>query len=87
MSHIIGSKCIDTKDGACILVCPIEDCIVEGDESMYINPETCIDCGACIYECPVDAIYDSEEEAIQEEGTNKYVKKNYEFFGFNYENT
>ncbi len=29
----------------------------------------------------------SEEEAIKEEGTNKYVKKNYEFFGFNYENT
>ena len=56
MSHIIGSKCIGVKDGACILVCPIEDCIVEGEESMYINPETCIDCGACIYECPVEAI-------------------------------
>ncbi len=87
MSHIIGSKCIGVKDGACILVCPIEDCIVEGEESMYINPETCIDCGACIYECPVEAIYDSEEEAIETEGTNKHVKKNYEFFGFNYENT
>tara|TARA_R110002126_G_scaffold280788_1_gene428349 strand:- start:777 stop:1040 length:264 start_codon:yes stop_codon:yes gene_type:complete len=87
MSYIIGSKCIDTKDGACILVCPIEDCILEAEESMYINPDTCIDCGACIYECPVEAIYDSEEEAIKEEGTNKYVKKNYEFFGFNYENT
>ena len=87
MSHIIGSKCIGTKDGACIEVCPIGDWSVEGEESMYINPELCIDCGACIYECPVEAIYDSEEEAIDMEGTDKYVKKNYEFFGFNYENT
>ena len=87
MSHIIGSKCIDTKDGACIIACPIDECIEEGEESMYINPELCIDCGACIYECPVEAIYDSEEEAIEMEGTDKYVKKNYEFFGFNYENT
>ena len=87
MSHIIGSKCIGVKDGICIEVCPIEDCIVEGEESMYINPETCIDCGACIFECPVQAIYDSEEEAIEQEGTNKYVKKNYEFFNLKYEDT
>jgi len=49
MSHIIGSKCIGVKDGACIEACPIEDCIMEGENSMYINPETCIDCGACVF--------------------------------------
>ena len=81
MSHIIGSKCIGVKDGACILVCPIEDCIVEGEESMYINPETCIDCGACIYECPVEAIF--EESEVPEEW-NKYIKANYEWFGRDY---
>lgn len=80
MSHIIGSKCIGEKDGACIEVCPIDECIVEGEESMYINPDTCIDCGACIYECPVEAIFDSEDEAI-DNGELNAVKENYKFFG------
>jgi NAD-dependent dihydropyrimidine dehydrogenase PreA subunit len=84
MSFIIGSKCIGEKDGACITACPIDECIVEGQESMYINPELCIDCGACISECPVDAIYDSEEDAIAN-GELKAVHDNYNFFGFKFE--
>lgn len=84
MSYIIGNKCIEVKDGACIDACPIDECIVEGEESMYINPELCIDCGACIYECPVQAIYDSEEEAIKA-GEIKAVYANYNFFGFKFE--
>ena len=52
---------------------------------LYINPDECIDCGACIPECPVDAIYDTEEQAIEKDGTDKYVHKNYEFFGLKYE--
>ena len=83
MSYIIGEKCIGVKDGICIEVCPIEDTIVEGDESMYINPDTCIDCGACIYECPVEAIFDSEEEAIAAEGV-EVVHSNYNFFNQKY---
>lgn len=85
MSYIIGSKCIGVKDGACIEVCPIEDCITEGDTSMYINPETCIDCGACLYECPVEAIFDSEEDAIAA-GELEAVKNNYKFYNLEYEN-
>ena len=85
MSYIIGSKCIGVKDGACIEVCPIEDCITEGDTSMYINPETCIDCGACLYECPVEAIFDSEEDAIAA-GEIEAVKNNYKFYNLEYEN-
>lgn len=84
MSYIIGNKCIEVKDGACIDACPIDECIVEGEESMYINPELCIDCGACIYECPVQAIYDSEQEAIKA-GEIKAVYDNYTFFGFKFE--
>lgn len=51
---------------------------------LYINPEECIDCGACLPECPVEAIYDSEEEAIAIDGTDEYVKRNYKFFGLEY---
>ena len=83
MSYIIGNKCVDVKDGICIEVCPIDECITEGENSMYINPETCIDCGACLPECPVDAIYDSEEEAI-DAGEIEAVYSNYKFYGFKY---
>ena len=84
MSYIIGNKCIGVKDSACISACPIDDCIVEGKESMYINPEVCIDCGACLPACPVEAIYDSEEEAVKY-GEVKAVHDNYNFFGFKFE--
>ena len=48
---------------------------------LYIDPDVCIDCGACIPECPPDAIFESEDDCIDEEGDDKSVKKNYEFFG------
>jgi ferredoxin len=28
---------------------------------LYIHPEECIDCGACVPACPVAAIYDSHD--------------------------
>ena len=83
MSYIIGNKCVGVKDGICIEVCPIDECITEGPDSMYINPETCIDCGACQPVCPVDAIFDSEEEAIENNELDA-VKKNYKFYGLKY---
>ena len=48
---------------------------------LYINPDECILCGACIPECPVDAIFETEEEAIAVEGNDESVRKNYEFYG------
>ena len=51
---------------------------------LYINPEECILCGACIPECPVDAIYESEEDTISAEGTDVSIHKNYEFYGQNW---
>jgi NAD-dependent dihydropyrimidine dehydrogenase PreA subunit len=50
---------------------------------LYINPNDCINCSACIPECPVDAIVSSEEIAIQL-GENQSVTRNYEFFGLKY---
>lgn len=49
-------------------------------KQLYIDPSMCIDCGACLPECPVDAIYTSEEDTIKYEGNDISVKKNYEFF-------
>jgi NAD-dependent dihydropyrimidine dehydrogenase PreA subunit len=66
MPFIITDPCIGTKDAACVDVCPV-DCIhPRRDESefdqttmLFIHPDECIDCGACVPACPVVAIYDS----------------------------
>ena len=50
-------------------------------KQLYINPDECIDCGACIPACPPDAIYEDEDSCIDNEGNDESVKKNYEFFG------
>jgi ferredoxin len=50
---------------------------------MYIDPQTCINCGACQPECPVDAIYDSEEEAIQN-NDEESIARAHKFFGLQY---
>jgi len=53
------------------------DCIYDGGDQFLINPEECIDCGACEPECPVEAIYPEDEvpEAMQ-----SYIAKNEDFF-------
>ncbi|MBI4674906.1 MAG: ferredoxin family protein [Chloroflexi bacterium] len=66
MAYIIAEPCIDVKDTACVAVCPV-DCIHGGDEDnmLYINPDECIDCGACAPECPVSAIYPADQAPEQ----------------------
>lgn len=49
-------------------------------KQLYIDPSECIDCGACVPECPVSAIYITEEDTIKAEGDDVSVVKNYEFF-------
>jgi NAD-dependent dihydropyrimidine dehydrogenase PreA subunit len=79
MTYIIAEPCIDVKDKACVEVCPV-DCIHAKDEDrmLYINPEECIDCGACEPACPVQAIFPEEEVP---EKWKDFIGKNYEYFG------
>jgi NAD-dependent dihydropyrimidine dehydrogenase PreA subunit len=63
MTYVITTPCIDVQDQACVEVCPV-DCIHfdEGDDVMlYINPDECIDCGACEPACPVTAIFAEDD--------------------------
>ncbi|MCC6240177.1 MAG: 4Fe-4S binding protein [Phycisphaerales bacterium] len=68
MAHIIAQPCIGTKDTACVTVCPV-DCIhptkdesnFDDEEQLFIDPENCIDCGLCVDECPVQAIFPQED--------------------------
>ncbi len=56
MTYVITLPCVDVKDRACVEECPV-DCIYEGDRTLYIHPEECVDCGACEPVCPTEAIY------------------------------
>ena len=63
MAYIITTPCIGTKDKSCVEVCPV-DCIHDdGDEDkmLYIDPNECIDCGACEPACPVSAIFAEDD--------------------------
>ncbi|MGH7514708.1 MAG: indolepyruvate ferredoxin oxidoreductase subunit alpha [Gemmatimonadales bacterium] len=60
MTYIIAEPCIGVLDRGCVDVCPV-DCIYEGEDQLYIHPDECIDCGACVPECPVTAIFDEVE--------------------------
>ena len=89
MTYVIGQPCIGTKDASCVDVCPV-DCIhprkdEEGfaeAEMLYIDPEECIDCGACEPACPVAAIApeDAPIEGSSEEDWAHWTKVNAEYF-------
>jgi NAD-dependent dihydropyrimidine dehydrogenase PreA subunit len=84
MTYVIGEPCIDIKDQSCIDVCPV-DCIHIADRVLVIDPEECIDCGACEPECPVEAIF--PEDALPEKW-EPFVKINAAFNeGFDVVNT
>ena len=76
MTHVITTACIDVRDGACVLCCPV-DCIYEGERTLYIHPDECIDCGVCISACPVQAIY---EDARLPADQVQFLAINKEFF-------
>ena len=77
MAYVIAEPCIDVLDIACVSVCPV-DCIhyEEGvDRKLFIDPNECIDCGACEPECPVDAIKPDTED----DPDGKWLRINSEF--------
>lgn len=75
MTYVITSACIDVKDQSCVEVCPV-DCIhfdENLDAMLYINPDECIDCGACEPACPVSAIF---AEADVPESESEFTRIN-----------
>jgi len=75
VTYVIAEPCIDVTDTACVDVCPV-DCIHydEGtDRMLFIDPDECIDCGACEPECPVQAIF--TEDAVPDQW-NAYTELN-----------
>ena len=63
MTYVITDTCIGTVDLSCVEVCPV-DCIhweKDVDRKLYIDPDECIDCGACEPVCPVTAIFAEDD--------------------------
>jgi NAD-dependent dihydropyrimidine dehydrogenase PreA subunit len=66
MAYVVVDTC--TKDNLCVDACPV-DCIhpkqdepdFEAATQVFIDPEACIDCGACIPVCPSNSIFILEE--------------------------
>ena len=84
MAYIIAEPCIGTKDASCVDSCPV-DCIhpkedeedFEKEIMLYIDPDECIDCGACVPVCPVAAIFAEEDLA---ENWAEYIERNAKYF-------
>ena len=84
MAYVIAEPCIGTKDNSCVEVCPV-DCIHPTQDDpgfaeatmLYIDPEECIDCGACEPVCPVSAIF--PQDAVPEEW-NHFVETNANYY-------
>ena len=90
MAHIVTSKCVGCKFTDCVEVCPVA-CFYELDGQLIIHPDECIDCTACVAECPVEAIYAegdlpseyqaniefnaTEAKRIKDEGKTAILKK------------
>ncbi|HQX51207.1 MAG TPA: ferredoxin family protein [Planctomycetaceae bacterium] len=56
MTHVVAEPCFNCKYTDCVVVCPVE-CFYEGEAILFIHPDECIDCEACVPECPVSAIF------------------------------
>jgi ferredoxin len=56
MAYVVTEPCVGCRYTDCVVVCPCE-CFYGDDRQLYIDPDGCIDCGACLPECPAEAIY------------------------------
>ena len=84
MAYVITDACTSAKDTACVAICPV-DCIHPRPESpefpaaaqLYIDPDVCMDCGLCVDECPVRAIF-AEDDLPTE--LQRFVQINADYF-------
>lgn len=72
MTFVVTDNCQRCRFTDCVTVCPV-DCFHADDDMLYIDPDECIDCGACEPECPVEAIY---EESDLPDDMKKWIEIN-----------
>ena len=79
MTHVVTERCVDCRYTDCCTVCPV-DCFyeIESPAMLVIDPDTCIDCGLCVPECPIQAIWPEDELP---EAYGEWVGRNGDLFG------
>jgi len=60
MTYVVTEACFGCKYTDCVVVCPC-DCFREGEQMLFIDPDYCTECDACLHECPVGAIYQEDD--------------------------
>jgi ferredoxin len=72
MAYVIAKPCIGVKDTACVAVCPVDvihptkdEPDFAGAEQLFIDQRYCIDCGLCMGECPVQAIFPESDVPVE----------------------
>jgi ferredoxin len=71
---VVTEPCHDCKYTDCVAVCPTE-CFYQDEHMLYIDPDECICCLACITECPVEAIFEDDSVPSQ---WQRYIELNAE---------
>ena len=74
MAFVVTEPCFGCKYTDCVVVCPM-DCFHEGEQMLFIDPESCIDCNMCVSECPVEAIFFEDDVP---EGQREFIQLNRE---------
>ncbi len=76
MTYVVLDICIMCKHTDCVEVCPV-DCFYEGENTLVIHPDECIDCGVCEPECPIEAIIPDSDPRAEEylEMNREYAEK------------
>ena len=84
MAYIIIEPCIGVKDQSCVDACPVDvihphtgEAGFDDEPQLYIDPDDCIDCGACEPVCPVSAIF---AESDVPEQWQDYTAKNAAYY-------
>jgi len=72
MTYIVTGDCVDCVYTSCVDECPVA-AFHDAEDKLLINPETCIDCDACVAACPVEAIHADHDVP---EGQEKWIKIN-----------
>src|ERR1700730_17667129 len=67
MTYVVAEPCVNCRYTDCAIPCPVEAFHLDVD-MLVINPETCIDCDACVPECPVEAVF--AEDKVPAEWTH-----------------
>ena len=84
MAYVVAEPCIGSKETFCVDVCPV-DCIhprrdetdFAGEQMLFIDPDTCIECGACEPACPRQAIFTADTVPEQ---WQHYIQKNADWY-------